>query len=98
MSAVLAAVIKLAPDVGPRRRGWRCTCEFEETVAEDGERLLGVEITPVQSEQIVPGEEMEVELRLWAPLARPPEPRTTVRFYEGALLVASGRVSRVVRQ
>jgi translation elongation factor EF-Tu-like GTPase len=65
-------------------------------VGEDGERLLGVEITPVTGEQVLPGEETEVELRLWAPLARLPQPHTRMRFYEGARLVASGTVSHVI--
>lgn len=91
MSVILAAVIQLAGDVHrPRRRGWRCVCEFDEIVSSDGGRLVGVEIAPAHGEEVLPGEETEVRLRLWAPLSRVPRPRTGVRFYEGERLVASG--------
>lgn len=97
MTTMLAAVIQLAADVEhPRRRGWRCTCRFEETVSRDGEKLLGVEISPARVEQISPGVETEVILRLWAPLSRVPEPHTTVVFYEGEHLVASGTTTGVI--
>lgn len=97
MSAVMAAVIRLAPDVDrPRCGGWRCTCAFEEIVSSDGERLVGVEITPSADTEILPGVETEVTLRLWAPLSQVPQPHTTVHFYEGGRLVASGIVGRVV--
>ncbi|MGO8877651.1 MAG: hypothetical protein ACLQNG_18045 [Acidimicrobiales bacterium] len=97
MSAILSAVIQLAADVQrPRRRGWRCTCQFEEIVSADGERNLGVEITPTSKDEIAPGDETNVELRLWAPLSRIPQPETVVRLYEGQHLVASGTVTGVI--
>jgi hypothetical protein len=97
VSAILSAVIQLAADVQhPRRRGWRCTCQFEEIVSADGERNLGVEIAPTENDEVAPGDETNVELRLWAPLSRLPEPETTVRFYEGHHLVASGWVTGVI--
>lgn len=97
MSAVLTAVIQLAGDVGgPRRRGWRCVCEFDEIVSKDGERLVGVEIAPVDGDELLPGEESKVTLRLWAPLSQVPQLETGVRFYEGDRLVASGAVSGVI--
>jgi len=97
VNTILAAVIQLAADVErPRRRGWRCTCEFEEIVSRDGERLVGVEITPSTTEQVSPGENTEVTLRLWAPLSRVPQPHTRVLFYEGEHLVAAGTIGLAI--
>jgi len=97
MSLILAAVIRLASDIDrPRRRGWRCVCEFEEVVSGDGERLVGVEIAPTDREEVPLGEETEVTLRLWAPLSRVPRPHTRVRFYEGERLVADGTARGVI--
>jgi hypothetical protein len=82
MSMTLGALIKLAADVDrPRGRGWRCTCEFEDVVSEDGERLVGVEIAPVAGEQVLPRQETEVTLRLWAPLSRMPGRNNRLRRY-----------------
>ena len=69
MSTDLAAVIQLAANVKhPRRRGWHCTCEFEEIVSRGGERFVGVEVTPANREEVSPGEQSEITLRLWAPI------------------------------
>lgn len=57
---------------------------------------MGVEIAPVNRDELLPGEESQVTLRLWAPLAQVPRPEAGVRFYEGDRLVAFGAVSGVI--
>ena len=97
MNTILSAVVILATDINlPRRRGWRCACEFDGIAGADGVRLLGVEVTPAAGEQILPGEETEVTLRLWARLSEVPKVNTKVLFYEGERLVASGIVRGTV--
>ena len=97
MSAILSAVIRLTTDLHDlRRRGWRCTCQFEEIISADGGKILGVEISPTGKDAITPGDDTDVELRLWAPLAMVPQAGSTMRFYEGHHLVATGKVTGVI--
>jgi hypothetical protein len=97
MSVVLAAKIRLAPDVrNARGSGWRCTCRFDEIVSLDGERLIGVEITREGGDAVVPDQDTAVALRLWAPLARLPKEGVAVEFFEGAHRVASGDITGLI--
>lgn len=97
MTVVLAAKIRLAPDVThARHSGWRCTCRFDGTFSRDGEALLGVEITPEAANVVLPNQDTAVALRLWAPLARVPQRGVGVEFYEGAHLVASGDIIGII--
>ncbi|MGH7686013.1 MAG: hypothetical protein ACREN2_04255 [Candidatus Dormibacteria bacterium] len=89
-------LITLDSSVSARRNGWRGVCEFGGIVSESGDRLFGFEAIAEGTDQLLPGKETDVTLRLWAPMPAGLTAPRSIRLFDGGTQVAMGHVSAVL--